>query len=127
MISEKMWAKTRKAIEKLYTDICKVYEYRNGERNPVTGISLPSEEVLVIENQLCRLSTNSSPAASKSDDSNNVIQVIKLFIAPELDIKAGSKIFITRQGVTREYKRSGVAALYKTHQEIILELAQEKA
>lgn len=126
MINEKMWAKARKAQESLYTDTCNVYE-SSSVKNSVTGITTPSDDVLIIENQPCRLSISSSPAATKSDDSNNTVQVIKIFLAPELSIKAGSKILVTRQGVTQKYKRSGIPALYKSHQEIILELAQGKA
>jgi hypothetical protein len=43
-------------------------------------------------------------------------------IAPEIHVKPGSKLTITQNGVTTEYKNSGEPALFDTHQEIILEL-----
>ena len=56
-----------------------------------------------------------------------MVQTIKLFIAPEIDIKPGSKIDVTHLGVTTSYKRSGNPAVYHTHQEIMLELWENYA
>ncbi|MDE3563871.1 hypothetical protein PV597_18395, partial [Clostridioides difficile] len=50
-------------------------------------------------------------------------QTIKLFISPEIEIKAGSKLIINN----KEYVRSGESAIYPNHQEIILELLKDKA
>lgn len=46
----------------------------------------------------------------------------KLFISPDVAIKAGSKIIVTQHGRTTEYSNSGVPAVYPTHQEIMLTL-----
>ncbi|HBG5847838.1 TPA: hypothetical protein OUL20_003776, partial [Clostridioides difficile] len=55
-------------------------------------------------------------------------QKIKLFISPDIEIKAGSKLIITNQNnITKEYIRSGEPAIYPNHQEIILELFKDKA
>ncbi|HBG1494195.1 TPA: hypothetical protein KPH48_002465, partial [Clostridioides difficile] len=48
---------------------------------------------------------------------------IKLFISPDIEIKAGSKLIIN----DKEYVRSGESAIYPNHQEIILELFKDKA
>ncbi|EQF03283.1 hypothetical protein QEI_0865, partial [Clostridioides difficile CD129] len=50
-------------------------------------------------------------------------QTIKLFISPDIEIKAGSKLIIN----DKEYVRSGESAIYPNHQEIILELFKDKA
>ncbi|HBF5228480.1 TPA: hypothetical protein KSJ92_004019, partial [Clostridioides difficile] len=50
-------------------------------------------------------------------------QTIKLFISPDIEIKAGSKLIIN----DKEYVRSGESAIYSNHQEIILELFKDKA
>ncbi|ENY8920593.1 hypothetical protein ACF133_003995, partial [Clostridioides difficile] len=50
-------------------------------------------------------------------------QTIKLFISPDIEIKAGSKLIIN----DKEYVRSGESAIYPNHQEIILELLEDKA
>ncbi|HDF5622307.1 TPA: hypothetical protein PC346_003842, partial [Clostridioides difficile] len=55
-------------------------------------------------------------------------QTIKLFISPNIEVKAGSKLIITNQNnVTKEYVRSGESAIYPNHQEVILELLEDKA
>jgi hypothetical protein len=56
-----------------------------------------------------------------------VSQVVTLFISPEVYIPPGSMIEVTQNNVTRTYKHSGISAIYTNHQEIILELEQEKA
>ncbi|MGO0854089.1 hypothetical protein ACTPDQ_21135, partial [Clostridioides difficile] len=57
-----------------------------------------------------------------------LVQTIKLFISPNINIKAGSKLIITTQNnITKEYIRSGESAIYPNHQEIILELFKDKA
>ncbi|MFL8797998.1 hypothetical protein Q3228_19010, partial [Clostridioides difficile] len=50
-------------------------------------------------------------------------QTIKLFISPDVEIKSGSKLIIN----DKEYVRSGESAIYPNHQEIILELLEDKA
>ena len=49
-------------------------------------------------------------------------QGTKLFIAPEIKVKPGSKIVVEQNGVTTEYSASGVPAVYPSHVEIKLEL-----
>jgi len=110
----------RKAIESLYDSTCTVIEYRQ-EKNPVTKKTV-SKEVTVHQDKTCRLSYSSNKNANQTESGNAISQIIKVFIAPELDIKAGSKLVITGRGQTVEYKNSSVPAVYDTHQEIVLEL-----
>jgi hypothetical protein len=77
--------------------------------------------VVVIENQPCRLSFSSNPSATDGDIAE-INQTVKLFFAPEIKVKEGSKIIVTQNGVTTEYKQSGTPAVYSCHQEIFLEL-----
>lgn len=126
MINEKMWANARKAQESLYTDTCNVYELAF-IKDPITHMTNPGDDILVIEKQPCRLSFKTFPSTNHEIEGNTLIQSIKLFIAPEIEIKAGSQIEIIRNGITKRYKRSGEPALYKTHQEVNLELAKEWA
>lgn len=126
MIKDKEWKKTRKMIETLYQDVCNIYELTK-VKDPITHITNPGDDMLVIEKQPCRLSFKTFPSASPEIEGNTLIQSIKLLIAPEIEIKAGSQIEITRNGITKRYKRSGEPALYNTHQEVNLELAKEWA
>ena len=80
-----------------------------------------------MENQPCRLSYKTITNAGENDVASSVFQIIQVFLNPEINIKAGSKLIITQNGITTEYKSSGEPAFYNTHQEIILELFKEWA
>lgn len=109
----------RKAIESLYKHTCDVVEYQPYKKeNKSTG----HKEVTVVQNQRCRLSITNSSSTGSVDNAATIQQTTKLFIAPELVLNPGSKIIVSRNGRTTEYKHSGVAAVYCSHQEIILEL-----
>ena len=75
----------------------------------------------------CRLSFESVPAAAPDTNTATVTQAVKLFLAPEYLISAGAVLSVAHDGVTEEYRRSGVPASYATHQEIPLTLTQERA
>lgn len=123
---EKYIAACRKSIEKLYDDICNIYE-SGYVKDQETGITKPTDDILVVANQQCRISFKNLGATFQTEGPAKLSQEIKLFIAPELLIKEGSKIVITRNERTTEYKNSGTPAIYDTHQEIILALAEDYA
>ena len=112
--------KTRKAIEFLYDDTCTITEHQKVKKE---NMSIGFADVVVLENQPCRLSyktvTNAKPTETAA---SSIVQTTKVFIAPEIKVKPGSKLTITHKGVTTEYKNSGEPAIYDTHQEIVLEL-----
>ena len=67
------------------------------------------EEVVVLEEQPCKLSYEKVSQASQSGSTANVVQVTKIFLAPEVQIKEGSKITVTtKAGITKEYKQSAM-------------------
>lgn len=115
----------RKAVESAYTGTCTVIEFQN-VKNPVSGIT-EAREVITAENVPCRASFESKTAAVPTLTAAKAAQGIRLFIAPEIKIKSGSKVTVTQNGVTAEYGVSGVPAVYITHQEIMLELFREWA
>ena len=118
MLSKNAVVKVRAALEKGYTGTFTVTERKKVTKpNHTTGFS----DVEVLMDQPCRLSFSSSPSASDGDISG-INQTVKLFFAPEITIKEGSKITVTQNGVTTEYKQSGVPAVYQTHKEVFLEL-----
>lgn len=123
---EKYIAAYRKSIEELYDDTCNIYE-SGYIKDQETGITKPTDDVLVVANQQCRISFKTITPANQTESGNKTSQEIKLFIAPELLIKEGSKIVITRNGRATEYRNSGTPAIYDTHQEIILTLVKEYA
>lgn len=111
----------RKAQEALYyEDLCTIIEYRKvtDEETKLTC----QREVVVIENQPCKLSFEKLGAVIQTATAAEISQGTKLFIAPEVVVKGGSKIIVTQKGAKTEYAKSGKAAIYPTHQEIMLEL-----
>ncbi len=76
----------------------------------------------VFKNKKCRISFEDIYVNTQTDTEAKKVQKIKLFIAPELEIKPGSLIIVTGRGRTTKYKNSGEPAVYDTHQEIIIEL-----
>ncbi|WP_227856136.1 hypothetical protein [Clostridioides sp. ES-S-0048-02] len=117
--------KARKAIELLYRDKCTIVEYQP-VKDPITKRT-NNKEVVALENQPCKLSYKNIVSATEGKVAK-LGQTIKLFISPNINVKAGSKLTITNQNnVTKEYVRSGESAIYPNHQEVILELLEDKA
>ncbi|VIF97114.1 phage protein [Clostridioides difficile] len=115
-----MVSRTRKAIEMMYRDKCTIVEYQP-VKDPVTKRT-NNKEVIVLENQPCKLSYKNITSTEQGEVAK-LTQTIKLFISPSIKIKAGSKLIINN----KEYARSGESAIYPNHQEVILELLEDKA
>lgn len=111
----------RKAIESIYSGVCTIIECQD-VRDEKTKITRKNEEVSVVENQPCKLSFERLNAVLQTDAATEQTQGAKLFIAPEINVKPGSKIIVEQNGVTTEYSASGVPAVYPSHAEIMLEL-----
>lgn len=123
---EKTFAAARAALEQLYSDTCTVYIQQEAEADDCLT---RFENKTLYADQPCRLSFSSSTTAS-GDTVAAVGQSIKLFLSPSLVIPPGSRIDVLRPGDmprTLHYKSSGPAAVYPTHQEIPLELAERYA
>lgn len=109
----------RNAIESTYDSVCDIIERQSVIENNITK---NKKEVTVESNKPCRVSFENIFANTQTDTESEKNQKIKLFIAPELVIKPGSKIVVTGRCRTTEYKNSGEPAIYNTHQEIMLDL-----
>lgn len=114
----------RKHIERLYFDRCSVFEYQE-VTDPETGIT-GHEEVLVHENVPCKLS-HKNVTSTGSGLAASVNLVSTLILAPEINVKAGSKIIVTRNGLSKVYRGSGEPAMHLNHQEIAIELWEDYA
>lgn len=107
----------RAAMEKQYDSICTVYERRSVEDDDhITR----KKEVAVLSDIPCRLSYRTINTTNTSSGIAEQSILVKLFINPDVEIKAGSKIVITTCGREETYQRSGMPAIYPTHQEIML-------
>lgn len=116
----KVVKRARKALELLYGGTCNIIEHQKIKKaNKSTGF----QDVTVLENEPCRLSFKTIGSTVQAENAASaVMQVTTLFISPDVIIKSGSKIVVTQNNRTTEYKSSGEPALYQTHQEVILEL-----
>ena len=110
----------RRALEATYDGTCRIYGMR-AVKDPETMVTR-QEEALVQEGIPCHLSFSSAAPAAGTGVATQVAQTIKLFLAPELLILPGSRIEVTQQGQSESYAQSGKAAVYSSHQEIVLEL-----
>lgn len=110
----------REVLEATYEGSATVVEHQK-IRNEKTKL-MGYEDVVVLEEQPCKLSISSIAAASSSGTTVSTTQTVKLFLSPDIVIKPGSKIIVTQSGVTTEYTCSGVPGIYATHQEIMLDL-----
>jgi hypothetical protein len=117
-------AAVRAAIESQYKGTCTISEYQT-VKDPDTKRTT-HQLVPTVTGQPCKLSFKTISAAKEGGRVDAVTQIVKLFIAPEVLIKPGSKITVTQNGSTTDYSQSGVPAVYSNHQEIILELFMEK-
>lgn len=100
--------------ESLYDSTCAVIEYIGGE-----GVINNAQPVTAAEGIPCRLSFKSAPAAGNGAASE-VSQSIKLFLPPDIDIKAGSGVIVNHRGVERKFKAAGEPMAYVSHQEVEL-------
>ena len=109
----------REAIESMYIDTCDIIQHVS-VKDPVTKRVTMSEEV-VHSNVPCKLSIKNIATSSDSNTASSAVQLTTIFMAPELDIPAGSKLLVTHYGRKFKYESSGYPAIYSSHQEIKLE------
>ncbi len=110
----------RKALEAEYTGTCTIIEHekvRDEKTRQTTYV-----DRIVLQDQPCKLSFSRASAAERGETAVEAAQAVKLFMSPDIVVRAGSKIIVTQDNVTRDYAGSGIPAVYPTHQEIALEL-----
>jgi hypothetical protein len=110
----------RAALEKLWKGLCTI-TVRQGSKNQINKRT-EFTETIVYENQPCKLSFERITSTNENNNAVLVIQGAKLFIAPEINIPAGSKITVTQNNKTNVYEKSGEPAIFTNHQEVPLEL-----
>lgn len=118
--ADKLVGIQKKFADIMYTDVCNVYNQQKIKVNNKTKF----ENVLVIENEPCRLSYDNPKIAVQTESSTNLSSNVKLFISPDIEVVEGSRIEVVREGKTYQFKCSGMPSMYPTHQEIKLELSE---
>lgn len=125
MIGQVAARAVRRAIESTYKGNCTVYQYQE-LTEPETCLTR-KKKVVLYERCPCHLSFESANAAQEGGGAALISQSVKLFCAPELNIRPGAIIEVMQNGRTEVYKRSGKGAVYASHQEIPLALADKYA
>jgi hypothetical protein len=120
---EKAMKKARNVIESRYEDTCNIIELQN-IYNEKSKQTVPTE-VIVYENKPCQLSYKTISYNEETDTGAKKIQIVELFISPDIKINPGSKIVGTHKGIETSYKNSGEPSIYNTQQTIVLELFEK--
>ena len=110
--------KHRRTIEKSYEDKCTISRYKKGT-DPISK-ETKLELKPVYEDKPCRISQRSLGANGQTEAHNQIQYETKLFIAPELEIKQGDEIVVSRAGITRYYQ-AGEPFVYPSHQEVSIQ------
>lgn len=113
----------RPHIERMYRGTLTIHEWTL-VTDPETHISSEVETITVVD-QPCMLSNTSTAPTTSADGIPSVTKVTKIFVAPDVVIKEGSKLVVTQDGVTNTYERSGIPSVYPTHQEVSVNLVEK--
>lgn len=110
------------ALQKLWIGSATIYEYQ--EVTDPDTFQTTTKPVAIAQDEPCRLSYSTIPVTTVNGVAE-VEQVIKLFIRPDLTIRAGSLIEITQHERTNKFRRASTPAVYTNHQEVVLELDED--
>ncbi|MBY9078302.1 ABC transporter ATP-binding protein [Paenibacillus sp. HN-1] len=109
----------RAALELTYEDTCTVYRYQDN-KDPVSKVT-KQIPVAVYDSQACRLSQSGLAKDGQTEAQNDIQYDAKLFIFPDIAIRAGDLILVIRKAQPDEPVRFVAGEpfpSYPTHQEI---------
>ncbi|MNB80553.1 hypothetical protein D3C75_273180 [compost metagenome] len=109
----------RAALELTYEDACTVYRYQDN-KDPVSKVTKQTP-VVVHSALLCRLSQSGLAKDGQTEAQNDIQYDAKLFISPDIAIRAGDLILVIRKARPDEPVRFVAGEPfppYPTHQEI---------
>lgn len=113
-----MLAGMKAAIESLYSGRMTIIEYQPRE-DVETGLTSHAE-MEVLRDIPCRLSHSDGTAAVQGESAAEISQRIRVFYAPDILIKPGSKLVIRQNGTENVYCASGIPRIYAGHAEVDL-------
>lgn len=118
-------SQVRDAIESLYIGKCTIVEFVP-EKDEETKLTTQVEKQVYVDLP-CRLSYSRYKTEDVASGTEFVSaeQTMKLFLSPDIEVNHGSKLIITQNGKTKEYKRSGVANHHTNHQEIPIQIYEK--
>lgn len=111
----------RRAIERMYEDRATISRHAP-VKDPDTNETKQVLQPPIYEDEPCKLSQTSLPRNGQTEAQNEIRFDAKLFIAPELVIKQGDIIVVTRAatGQVETFTAGKPFPPYSSHQEIYL-------
>jgi len=111
-------------LRRFWNDRCDIF-VRESAVDPQTGRTVFHERKLRADLP-CRLSfrisfETVSAVRDVGEGASSAGQAVKLFLAPEIHVPAGSKIVVRRGGRELVFARSGIPAVFDHHQELRIE------
>ncbi|OAB25242.1 ABC transporter ATP-binding protein [Paenibacillus macquariensis subsp. defensor] len=111
------YARYRRRLEKTYEDKCTISRF--GPKKQPNGST--KQELQVVHADIpCRISQKSLGSNGQTESANNISYEIKLFISPDIEIKQGDTVNVTRGTLVHLYT-AGEPFPYQTHQEVSLQ------
>ena len=104
-------------LESTYFDKCTI-KRKEKIKNPITGVT-ETEEVIIVEDVKCALSTHNSDNAITVDGVGKVVQIHKLFLNPNVDVREGDLVEVVSIGKISSYLASK-PFYYSSHSETLL-------
>jgi len=112
-----------KVLRRFWTDRCDVY-VKDGAADDRTGRRVFTERKLHTDlpcKLSFRLSFETVGAVRDVGDVTAAGQAVKLFLAPDVEMPAGSRVVVKRGGQEMGFWRSGIPAVFDRHQEVRVE------
>ncbi|OPA76626.1 ABC transporter ATP-binding protein [Paenibacillus selenitireducens] len=110
------YSRHRKQMEKMYEDLATIKRWEKTKVNGETKF----DWVVKLMDVPCRLSQKALASNGQTETTNQIAYETKLFISPDIEIKQGDLIEVTRGTVIRAYA-AGEPFPYPTHQEISIQ------
>jgi hypothetical protein len=108
---------TKPVLSLLWNDKLTVTEYQKVK--DLNDGSTGFEEVQTLTDEPCKLSYSTLNTVNQTDVAA-LVQVTKVFLDCDVEIKAGSKLTIQHKGRTLEFSQSGLPGIFSSHQEIVI-------
>jgi hypothetical protein len=102
----------------MYTDRATIYRHQ-AVKDPVTKETKQVPQP-VHTDQPCRISQRALAVNGQTEAQNDIDYETKMFISPEVEIRQGDFLEVTRGTMTRRYT-AGEPFPYSTHQEVSLQ------
>ena len=112
-------------LSALWDGRCTISKYE--EVTDPTTHQTKEDLVVYAENEPCRLSHKPNTVVNDMTDLATQSKTISLILRADLEIPAGCVIEVTQYNVTNKYKNSSIPSVYFTHQEIELNVYDDKA